>query len=68
MKQRIHRRNVPYQHAAVILPVIIGMVFLLLILGRRADAGAFAAESGETVNLEAAREVVFVLDVSGSMF
>ena len=68
MKQRIHRRNVPYQHAAVILPVIIGMVFLLLILGRRADAGAFAAESGETVNLEAVREVVFVLDVSGSMF
>lgn len=68
MKQRIHRRNVPYQHAAVILPVIIGMVFLLLILGRRADAGAFATESGETVNLEAAREVVFVLDVSGSMF
>ena len=68
MKQRIHRKNVPYRHAAVMLPVIIGMVFFLFLLGTRAGTGALFAEAGETADPAAVREVVFVLDISGSMF
>ena len=68
MKQRIHRKNVPYRHVAVMLPVIIGMVFFLFLLGTRAGTGALFAEAGETADPAAVREVVFVLDISGSMF
>ena len=68
MKRRIHRRSAPYCHIAVMLPVIIGVAVLMYLSGRGAGIGAVSAEAGEAVNPADAREVVFVLDISGSMF
>ena len=50
------------------LPVIIGVAVLLHLSGRGAGTRAVSAEAGEVVNPAAVREVVFVLDISGSMF
>ena len=50
------------------LPVIIGVAVLLHLSGRGAGTGAVSAEAGEAVNPAAVLEVVFVLDISGSMF
>ena len=50
------------------LPVIIGVAVLMYLSGRGAGIGAVSAEAGEAVNPADAREVVFVLDISGSMF
>ena len=68
MKRRIHRRSASYCHIAVMLPVIIGVAVLMYLSGRGAGIGAVSAEAGEAVNPADAREVVFVLDISGSMF
>jgi len=68
MKRRIHRRSASYCHIAVMLPVIIGVAVLLHLSGRGAGTGAVSAEAGEAVNPAAVLEVVFVLDISGSMF